>query len=291
VSALRVVIVDDSITFRAMLEQVISRDTACEVVGVAADVPSALELMQSRQPDAITLDLAMPGVDGLQFLRALKGKQHPAILVVSSSTKDGSWERAEALAAGAAACFDKAKLMTHLPQLVRTLKKSAHTHRTGPVPVWGAGRCASNRNMCASAGHTDHALLYVSRQALAPGCRDQAISKIVDVARARNVPKALTGALVCTSDHFAQLVEGPSAAVADLLRRIEQDDRHTDLTVLRMSAIAQRELPNWSMAYSGPSSYVAQQIEPLIGEIGELHPARVDRLHRLLVGLAKIDAA
>ena len=74
------------------------------------------------------------------------------------------------------------------------------------------------------------------------------------------------------------------------MQRIEQDDRHTDITVLRVSAITRRQLPDWSMAYSGPSSYVARQIEPLIGDLGDANRVRVDRLLSLLVGLATAEA-
>lgn len=134
----------------------------------------------------------------------------------------------------------------------------------------------------------NRSLLYVSQQAFSARARDQVIGEIVAHARTYNGANGITGALGCTRDHFAQLLEGPSVLLEQLMRRIEQDSRHTHVTILRDSVISQHRLPDWSMAYSGPSSYVARQIEPLIGRPVEVTPARVDRLVSLLVGLAAV---
>ncbi|WP_052216199.1 response regulator [Sphingomonas sp. ERG5] len=122
---IRVLIVDDSVTIRAMLEHIISRDPACQVVGIAADIDDARTLMRTSRPHVITLDLAMPGLGGLSFLEELKGHPHPPIIVLSSSAKDGAPEVEEAMTSGAAACFDKGKLLSACPLFVRTLKKTA----------------------------------------------------------------------------------------------------------------------------------------------------------------------
>lgn len=132
-------------------------------------------------------------------------------------------------------------------------------------------------------------LIYVSRQAFAPSAPEQVIDDIVTKARTFNAANGITGALACTREHFAQLLEGPGLVLEQLMHRIEQDPRHTDVTTLRVSDIALHRLPDWSMAYSGPSSYVARQIEPLIGRSSDATPGRVDRLISLLVGLATVD--
>ncbi|MEG3126070.1 response regulator [Sphingomonas sp. GB1N7] len=121
----RVLIIDDSVTMRAMLEQVISADHECQVVGVAANAETAFALLTSCRPDVITLDLTMPGIDGLQFLRIVREKRHPPIVVVSSVSRAGAGETDLALKAGASACFDKACLLANVPLFLRTLKKAA----------------------------------------------------------------------------------------------------------------------------------------------------------------------
>ncbi|MGY4395716.1 chemotaxis response regulator CheB [Sphingomonas sp. UYAg733] len=140
---IRVLIVDDSVTIRAMLEHIISRDPECQVVGIAADIDDARTLMLTSRPNVITLDLAMPGVGGLHFLRELSEHPHPPIIVLSSSAKDGAFEVGEAMASGAAACFDKGKLLSACPLFVSTLKKTARRNsatasakfKRQPMPV------------------------------------------------------------------------------------------------------------------------------------------------------------
>lgn len=122
---IKVLIVDDSLTIRAMMEQVISQDAECEVVGIAADVATAHALIRSTQPDVITLDLSMPGIDGLHFLDELADRRHAPVLVVSSATKEGAVEVEEAIAHGADGCFDKAKVISDAPRFLRLLKKAA----------------------------------------------------------------------------------------------------------------------------------------------------------------------
>lgn len=122
---IKVLIVDDSLTIRAMMEQVISQDAECEVVGIAADVETARALMRGTRPDVITLDLAMPGIDGLHFLDELADRRHAPVMVVSSATKDGTVAADEAIAHGADACFDKAKVISDVQRFIRLLKKAA----------------------------------------------------------------------------------------------------------------------------------------------------------------------
>lgn len=124
-TCVRVLIVDDSMTIRAMLEQIISGDDGCEVVGLAADAAEALPLMTSSRADVMTLDLNMPGTDGLQFLRHIGDLRHPPVVVISSTSRAGN--RCAARQAGAVACFDKAALLADVPHFLRRLKKAAQT--------------------------------------------------------------------------------------------------------------------------------------------------------------------
>ncbi len=132
----------------------------------------------------------------------------------------------------------------------------------------------------------DRLLIYVSRKALSGVNPEREVAEIVDAARSHNEKMGITGALAATQDHFAQLLEGPSAALDELMEKIERDPRHTEITVLRVDAIWRRRLAGWSMAYAGTSSYVARQVEPLIGASSIGKAIRTERLVSLLVGLA-----
>lgn len=127
---LRVLIVDDSLTIRAMVEELISRHEGCRVVGMAADVPTARVMLADLVPNVITLDLNMPGIDGFAFLDELRAYPHAPVIVVSSATRKGSAAAEEALARGAHAWFDKSRMIVEADRFVRVLKQAVKSRTT-----------------------------------------------------------------------------------------------------------------------------------------------------------------
>src|SRR5437870_3955044 len=98
---IRVLVVDDSAVFRKFTSEVLSQDPAIEVVGTAMDAYVARNKIVTLKPDVITLDLEMPRMDGLTFIKILM-KHHPVrIIVMSALTQAGSAKALEALDAGA----------------------------------------------------------------------------------------------------------------------------------------------------------------------------------------------
>ena len=83
-STVKVVIVDDSLSIRRWLHAVIDRDDRLEVVGMAASAQEAREVIKSQEPDVITLDLEMPHMNGLEFLRHLMRLRPMPVVVFSS---------------------------------------------------------------------------------------------------------------------------------------------------------------------------------------------------------------
>lgn len=89
-SKIRVLVVDDSKTIRQLLHQVLSSDPGVEVVGMADRPSEALKLIQSLKPDVITLDIHMPEMDGITFLKSYLPKYPiPTVLVTSVSLEEG----------------------------------------------------------------------------------------------------------------------------------------------------------------------------------------------------------
>jgi two-component system, chemotaxis family, protein-glutamate methylesterase/glutaminase len=84
-SRIRVLVVDDSAFARKVIREMLSRDSAIEVVGVARDGLEALEKVAQLRPDVMTLDLIMPELDGLGVLRELPKERPPRVIVVSVS--------------------------------------------------------------------------------------------------------------------------------------------------------------------------------------------------------------
>lgn len=88
IKTIRVLIIDDSVFCREALRYHISADPVLEIVGEAGDAASALRKIDELHPDVITLDLEMPGMNGIEFLkRVLPGYAIPVVVVTSANTK------------------------------------------------------------------------------------------------------------------------------------------------------------------------------------------------------------
>jgi two-component system, chemotaxis family, protein-glutamate methylesterase/glutaminase len=80
---IRVVVVDDSAFIRKVVKQMLLRSPFIDVVGTARDGAEALELVEKLSPDVVTLDLVMPGMDGLEFLRQQMARRPLPVVVCS----------------------------------------------------------------------------------------------------------------------------------------------------------------------------------------------------------------
>src|SRR5829696_1569188 len=131
----RVLIVDDSAIVRTILSNALKSEPDIEVVGLAADPIVARELIAAHKPDIITLDLEMPRMDGLTFLRQLMAHQPLPVVIVSSVTQTGSAASIEALAAGAIDVIAKpggpysvADIADQLKYRIRALRSGRAVH-------------------------------------------------------------------------------------------------------------------------------------------------------------------
>ena len=107
---IKVLIVDDSITVRNILNKILSNDPEIMVIGAASDPYEVVSKIADDLPDVITLDIEMPRMDGLTFLGKLM-KQHPIpVVVISSVTGEGSDKGIRALKLGAKEIINKPKI-------------------------------------------------------------------------------------------------------------------------------------------------------------------------------------
>src|SRR5207247_7888626 len=105
---IRVLVVEDSLTVRKRIVEVLAGDPGLEVIGEAEDGKQAIELCQRLRPDVLTLDMMLPVMTGLAATEFIMAYCPTPILIVSASTNRGELFRTyEALAAGAVDVFEK----------------------------------------------------------------------------------------------------------------------------------------------------------------------------------------
>jgi DNA-binding NarL/FixJ family response regulator len=115
-----ILIVDDHAQLRALMREIVAEASDLHVVGEAADGAEAIRLVQALRPAIVLLDLAIPGVSGLDVLQWLK-VEHPEtrVIIVTVHTEDAYRQAAEA--SGADAFLLKKTLVTDLLPTMRRL--------------------------------------------------------------------------------------------------------------------------------------------------------------------------
>ena len=114
---LRIALADDHHLIRSGLKLLLGSNETLSIVGEASDGTSALLLVEQLQPDILLLDLAMPGMDGLECLRELKRRDLPTRVIVLSMFEDENYVLA-AMSAGAQGYVQKSAIDTELFQAI-----------------------------------------------------------------------------------------------------------------------------------------------------------------------------
>jgi len=107
---IKVLIIDDSALIRQLMTEILSSDPQIEVVGTAADPLIAREKIKKLNPDVLTLDVEMPKMDGVTFLRNLMRLRPMPVVMVSTLTEAGADVTLQALELGAVEYISKPKL-------------------------------------------------------------------------------------------------------------------------------------------------------------------------------------
>ena len=147
-SKIKVLIVDDSAVVRQVMSEILGKDAEIEIIGTAADPLFALDrLKRGPWPDVITLDVEMPRMDGITFLRQLMQEHPTPVVVCSSLTERGAELTMQVLAAGAVAVLTKPTMgvkdflhdsNTHLLEVVKGASK-ANRNCLGASPIRTTG--------------------------------------------------------------------------------------------------------------------------------------------------------
>lgn len=135
--AIRVLVVDDSNSSRAILRRIVESDPGLAVMAMAADAYAAAEQLKRGMPDVILLDIEMPGMDGITFLRKIMQQRPIPVVICSALTETGSRRSIEALEAGAVdvvlkpSARDAATLQAATQLICQALRGAALSRRRG----------------------------------------------------------------------------------------------------------------------------------------------------------------
>lgn len=110
--ATKVLVVDDSITMRALISSALEKISGIQVVGTAESADEARQEVERLKPDVMTLDVEMPGMSGIEYLEELMAQRPMPVIMFSARTDAGAEASIQALRLGAIDCFPKPKVAT-----------------------------------------------------------------------------------------------------------------------------------------------------------------------------------
>jgi two-component system chemotaxis response regulator CheB len=151
--SIRVLVVDDSAFMRRQLSRIISAAPDMEVVGAAGDAHAARDMLLALKPDVLTLDVQMPGMNGLEFLEQLMRRRPLPVVMVSAFTQEGSETTLKALELGAVDVIAKprADSLQQLDAYGQELAEKIRVAKTARLRVNARFRPIASLNKTASA--------------------------------------------------------------------------------------------------------------------------------------------
>ncbi|MEX6674397.1 chemotaxis response regulator protein-glutamate methylesterase [Pseudomonas sp. W2Oct36] len=161
-----VLLVDDSAVVRQVLMAILSDTPDIHVMGAASDPIFAMDKLAREWPDVIVLDVEMPRMDGITFLKKIMSERPTPVVICSSLTQKGAETSLQALSAGAVEIITKPTtglknfLLESAAELVAAIRAAANSNvrnlgkRTAsPVPVAPAGKLTADAILPAATGH------------------------------------------------------------------------------------------------------------------------------------------
>ena len=272
---IRVLVVDDSALVRQVLAEGLGRDPGIEVVGAARDPFHARDLIVSEKPDVVTLDVEMPRMDGVEFLRRLMPQFPLPVIMVSSLTRKGAKITMAAMEAGALdfVLKPKSNLQGGLSEMMRELLIKIKIGSTANVSHW------KRDNQQEVAAPISHALAESTDKVIAIGASTGgtvAIQQIIcalpltspGILVTQHMPPSFTAAFANQLDARSQLrvrvaSDGDRLMPGNVL--IAPGDQH--LRVKRMGGIYLAECSSGQQV-CGHIPSVEVLFESMAGEVG-----------------------
>jgi two-component system chemotaxis response regulator CheB len=210
-----VLIVDDSALVRRVLTEILSSDPAIKVLGTAHDAYDAREKIKTLNPDVLTLDVEMPRMDGLTFLRNLMRLRPMPVIMVSSLTERGAEVTLDALSIGAVDYLSKPKidlaatLADYRDELIAKVKAAASARVRAPLPgAAGAAAVLAKRAPQRQLRTTERIIAIGASTGGTEAIKDVLIHLPPDtpgIVITQHIPKLFSGAFARRMDSCCQL--------------------------------------------------------------------------------------
>lgn len=270
-----VLIVDDSAVVRQTLTDVLRSDPEIEVIGTASDPFAAAERIREELPDVITLDIEMPGMDGLTFLQKIMS-QHPIpVIICSSLAEEGAQSKLRALEYGAVDIVAKPRVGTRqfleesAVMLCEAVKAAARAHlRPYTPPQKVEPKLTADAILPPPTG----AMLETTEKVVVIGASTggtEALRSLLET-----LPPDAPGIVIV--QHMPEVFTRAFANRLDTLCRITVKEAESNDTVLRGRALIAPGNRHTLLKRSGARYYVEVKDGPLVSR----HRPSVDVLFR-----------
>ena len=271
---IQVMLVDDSAVIRQTFGQLLSADPDLSLIGAHSNPIFAMRAMEQTWPDVLVLDIEMPGMDGLTFLRSLMRSRPLPVIICSSQTMSGARSSIEALAAGAVEIFAK-PIMSSKEELLRVGRdiiqavKTAARARIVRQPVHGSVGYAAQQQLLSRAqshnGKEQASLIAIGTSTGGTQAIEFLLSKLPatlpPVMIVQHMPAAFTKAFAERMDHISaltvveasdnQLMRSGFAYIAPGGLHLQVEKRgHELFTVVRDGPLVSRHKPSVNVLFS-----------------------------------------
>jgi two-component system chemotaxis response regulator CheB len=289
-SRIKVFVVDDSAVVRQVMAGLLADDPGIEVLGSASDPIFALERMQNNWPDVIVLDVEMPRMDGITFLKKIMGERPTPVVICSTLTEKGAQTTMAALAAGAVAIVTKPKLGLKQflddasSDMVATVKAAARANVRRLV-------ARSEPPLVAPAKHTadvilppaaNKAMIQTTERVVAIGTSTGGTQALEEVLTA--LPRVSPGIVVV--QHMPEKFTAAFAARLDSLSQIAVKEAQNNDRVVQGRALIAPGGKHMLLKRSGAQYFVEVVDGPLVNR----HRPSVDVLFRSVAKCAGANA-
>ena len=279
---IKVMVVDDSALVRQVVTQAASRDPGIEVIATAHDPVFALDKMKQNWPDVLVVDIEMPRMDGLTFLKKIMAERPTPVIICSSLAEKGAEVTMEALSAGAVAIITKPRtgLKSFLEDasndIVQAIKAAARANlralRSAPAAMPAMRPKLSADAVLASADHQGRAMYGTTDRIVAIGTSTggtQALEAVLT-----RLPAVSPGIVIV--QHMPEKFTAMFAARLNDLCEIEvREARHGDRVIPGLALIAPGG-KHMMLARSG-AQYTVEVVD---GPLVNRHRPSVDVLFR-----------